>query len=75
MKIADRLRREIDNFGPCKQDGCDDVLSVAAVTLDSLEAALQFALEQLLAYEQAATGELFNSVKINDALALAAREI
>lgn len=37
MKISDRLRREVENFGPIKQEGCDDILTEAANTIDNMQ--------------------------------------
>lgn len=37
MKISDRLRREVENFGPIKQDGCDDILTAAADAIDDMQ--------------------------------------
>lgn len=37
MKISDRLRREVANFGPVAQDDCPDILTAAADEIDAMQ--------------------------------------
>ena len=37
MKISDRLRREVANFGPVEQDDCPDILTAAADAIDDMQ--------------------------------------
>ena len=37
MKISDRLRREVANFGPVAQDDCPDILTEAADEIDDMQ--------------------------------------